>query len=723
MKKAYIIGCAAIAAVALGSCSEEKFSPSGEGRVFLAANVNTDVKVFSRATEEAELGESCIIWLSNEKGVIYKYQGVDNLPVEGINLVSGAYTVEAWAGEASPASFDKRWFEGKESFELLPSQTQRVTVTCRIANVVTSVAYDESIDEVLTDYTMTVSHSKGELTFEGRDERKGYFRMPPSDTALEWTLRGTQADGSQYVATGTIEDVKQAYEYVLTVKHNPSVDNSGGVYFTIEVDESAVEINDNIVIALAPEITGYNFDITKPLVGEKGSLGRRSVFVRATSELKSVVIEAEGLAGMLGINGDNFDLFNCAEQVAAAIEAAGITHDHTYNTEAQTSLLKINFEELFTNRLENGVHDITITATDNAGKTSSAVLSFNISDAPVATDDILATDITTSSAVLRGSVLKDGVESVGFNYRQAGTAEWTYVDGVADSRSWAAGATFSATVTGLTQNTTYEHTVVSGDYVSGDIRSFTTEALPQLPNAGMEDWWLDGKVWRMEAQGDTRFWDSGNNGSATMSKTVTYYDESLFHSGSRSAYLESKFVGIGSFVGKFAAGNIFAGQYIGTEHTTNGIIGFGRPFTGTPKALKVWVKYTPGTVDYWESGVYDDIVKGKTDRGIIYIALMDDHTETFTFEGKDYNFPVIVRTYTKELFDSSSEHVIAYGEKLFTEATAGDGLIELTIPLDYRRQDVKPSYIVLTASASKGGDFFSGSSSSKMWLDDFELVY
>ena len=63
------------------------------------------------------------------------------------------------------------------------------------------------------------------------------------------------------------------------------------------------------------------------------------------------------------------------------------------------------------------------------------------------------------------------------------------------------------------------------------------------------------------------------------------------------------------------------------------------------------------------------------------------------------------------------------GEKLFTEATAGDGLIELTIPLDYRRQDVKPSYIVLTASASKGGDFFSGSSSSKMWLDDFELVY
>ncbi|MCH5248208.1 MAG: PCMD domain-containing protein, partial [Muribaculaceae bacterium] len=34
-----------------------------------------------------------------------------------------------------------------------------------------------------------------------------------------------------------------------------------------------------------------------------------------------------------------------------------------------------------------------------------------------------------------------------------------------------------------------------------------------------------------------------------------------------------------------------------------------------------------------------------------------------------------------------------------------------------------PSYIMVTASASVGGDYFTGHDGSKMWLDDLELVY
>ena len=50
-------------------------------------------------------------------------------------------------------------------------------------------------------------------------------------------------------------------------------------------------------------------------------------------------------------------------------------------------------------------------------------------------------------------------------------------------------------------------------------------------------------------------------------------------------------------------------------------------------------------------------------------------------------------------------------------------MIEFTINIEYRRTDVTPTYIMCTASASIGGDYFSGGDGSKMWLDDLELIY
>ena len=57
------------------------------------------------------------------------------------------------------------------------------------------------------------------------------------------------------------------------------------------------------------------------------------------------------------------------------------------------------------------------------------------------------------------------------------------------------------------------------------------------------------------------------------------------------------------------------------------------------------------------------------------------------------------------------------------ESTEGDGLIPFTIDIEYRSLTRIPTYIVLVASASYYGDYFTGSSSSVMWLDDLELVY
>ena len=45
------------------------------------------------------------------------------------------------------------------------------------------------------------------------------------------------------------------------------------------------------------------------------------------------------------------------------------------------------------------------------------------------------------------------------------------------------------------------------------------------------------------------------------------------------------------------------------------------------------------------------------------------------------------------------------------------------IDLQYRYLTRIPKYIIVVASASKYGDYFTGSTGSLMYLDDFSLVY
>ncbi|MDE6685319.1 MAG: PCMD domain-containing protein, partial [Duncaniella sp.] len=157
---------------------------------------------------------------------------------------------------------------------------------------------------------------------------------------------------------------------------------------------------------------------------------------------------------------------------------------------------------------------------------------------------------------------------------------------------------------------------------------------------------------------------------------------------------------------------------------TDGVLGWGRPWNVRPKALKLWVKYSPVTVDY-DNSDYSDLKKGDMDNGKIYIALLTDDKVTATdSKGNKYgDWPVVVRTKSSQrsLFSKDDANVIGYGEMVFTEAT-GNNMIQVTIPIDYR-SDAPVKNIMMVAAASMGGDYFTGGNGSTMWLDDLELVY
>ena len=70
--------------------------------------------------------------------------------------------------------------------------------------------------------------------------------------------------------------------------------------------------------------------------------------------------------------------------------------------------------------------------------------------------------------------------------------------------------------------------------------------------------------------------------------------------------------------------------------------------------------------------------------------------------------------------------MVAYGQVTWKEAFGPDGSLQrVEVPLQYnnRAATSKPLYLVIVCCASKFGDYFSGSSSSVLYIDDFELIY
>lgn len=728
MKKS-IFAIAALAGLAITTgCSDDySYNLEGEGNVVFAYSFSNDVKTASRASAEelqAQLSESAILWISktngdNGDGVVRKYNGLANVPADGVKLAGGSYVAELWAGDSVPASFDKKYYKARTPFTISNGST-RVELCGRIANVVTSVNYSADVNDVLSDYSMTISHDRGALTFDDPQNQKGYFMMPSTDKNLTWTLTGRKSDGSQYNRTGVIENAKPCTEYILNVKYTAQSEDLGGGYLDIIIDESEIPVEDNITIVLPPSIQGYGFDIASTIFSPAFGVGRKSVYIAAaTATMTSVEVKSSLFTPIIG--GDDVDLLNAKPNVVEALNAAGVNWLYTSNIEGDLSNMKLNFEAEFMNKLDLGEYDFVITATDENGNVSSATMHVSISEAKVVVRELAADapEIWATTADITADITADDAENCAIEYRKKGATDWTRVEPTVTGR--AAGDTYTVKLAGLTPGTAYEYRAMCDGFV-GTTFSFTTEAAAQVINGGFEDWCKPAKPYLICANESDMYWDSGNHGSSTMNKNVTTPDSEVKHSGNYSAKLATQFVGIGSLAGKLAAGNAFVGEYLGTNGT-DGVLGFGRPFASRPKALRLWVKYRPVAVTHEDKTNVPDLPKGAMDEGIVYFALTDGSVMK-TYKNKTY--PTIVDTADKKFFDAERRaegDVIAYGEQRFVGNTEGEGLIEFVVPFEYYKQDVKAKYLILCIAASRGGDFFTGGNGTTMWVDDVEFIY
>ena len=305
-----------------------------------------------------------------------------------------------------------------------------------------------------------------------------------------------------------------------------------------------------------------------------------------------------------------------------------------------------------------------------------------------------------SRATVKGNVQSGKTPTI--EYCKQGTSDWNTVPSANVNVS---GTSFTATLTGLSGSTTYSYRVTV-DGVAGSEQSFTTAPATPLTDGSFDNWSstaaTNGTLWQPWTT--TSFWDTGNKGATTIADSNSTPTTETCNGSGKAASLETRWV-----VMKLAAGNIFTGSYVKTDGT-NGVLSFGRSFTTFPTKLRINYKYTSATIDKIGEDALE-YLKGKPDSCHIYIALTD------------WDQPLEIRTRPSErqLFDKNDSHVIAYAE--YISGNSDSQYQQKDLVLDYRYDNRTPKYILIVASASKYGDYFTGGVGSKLLIDNFELIY
>lgn len=314
-------------------------------------------------------------------------------------------------------------------------------------------------------------------------------------------------------------------------------------------------------------------------------------------------------------------------------------------------------------------------------------------------------DAWTSVAWLYGEA--EAGKNNGFEYRVEGSDAWIQMP-----QDWITyeGGSFVGRLIHLQPQTTYEARSYSDDEYSLT-KSFTTGAIEQLPNSQFEEWcYINNKMWApwADAADDKGYWGTGNKGSTVISRinVTTPISDIMSLTGYRGAHLESKTV-----VGRYAAGNIFAGEFKAIDGV-DGILSFGQPFTQCPTALKTRLKFHSELINKVSSSDPDlTHLRNTPDIGIVWCALIDS----------DEPYEIRTKKSNRRLFDRNDPCVIAYGEVTLNEDLPD--YVDVSVPLEYNDTSRKPKYLLIVASTSMYGDYYTGGQGSTLDILHFTLDY
>lgn len=630
---------------------------------------------------------------------------------EPIELPVGPYVIKASTGDNDEAAFNKPYYTGEASIDIVAGTEHSLDITCYLSNVKVTVDFSEEILDNFSEYKVKVANSRGgELVFaEETLDEEGYFKAGENET-LSWYLELVNNKGVKYSASGMYEGVLPREHYNFHFSLGEAAPEQGGLFLTIKVDNSTevkeypayVDFGGNAapVITVNPEFQKLIDSGTIPF----GVQEAKVLTMTAAKGLKSAVIRHSD-SGLYEVGLPYFtELVGISQAQLSALESIGIKA--SVQAYGSGSPVVVDITEFMANLSMDKSYKFTVGIYDVYNHTAGLDLEFTVVVDAVA--DMISVSPDADRATASGKWFVDPrPEGLTFWYKKSSDIEWIVVD-PNTLTFYDSSKSFTGVITGLVPGASYVIKAVADADADTREMEFSTIA-PQIFNMDFEHWYTSGKLYYPYPQGasaDQKVWDSANKALTDFGQqSSTTYVTDHIKGGSRAARMESKSVmGIA-----FAAGNIYTGEFrkVIMSGGTGASLGWGTEFQYRPVAMRGWYDYKSTSISDTKSPYGN--MKGQPDRCSIMVFLTDwdEPFEINTVEGKFVDF-------------ENDEHIIAFG-KLESSVTT-NGYVEFCIPLEYRN-DRTPKYAVISCTSSYLGDYFTGGVGSTLYVDEFSFEY
>lgn len=694
----------------LAACQAEQWEGMEGG--FLIS-LGEDVTVTTKSTP-AELGkpvkEQFSLKIVKESTGSTLYDGTftsDQIPAS-----AGLYTVTATCGDNPLLGLDTPYYKGEEAgVEVTEGETRTVNLSCKVANALTSVTYDEpeKFDALFSSYGLKVSVGNQSVTISKDNAKKSaYYR---AGTIPTFQFVGNLKDNGQAVSM-TLEDdkLKNADTFgagkhcKLTLKVKPAA--SGVILTVAKVEVENVTISETIPVEWLP----------KPKIEAEGFEGNSLSFAETESKTATVKLNTatalQDLKIKFNFADPQFAAFNQEYQLSTLSEdtrkdieeALGITLPAIGDSSPSIQLDNL-IARLQTNAGEATANTIELDAQANgrwSHEDAEANRSYTLNcNKPEFTVSAYPGNIWTKEFTMN-ALMEEQVVSGDFAKLNS---DMTYQFST-NNKDWS-NLGEDLRKADLTPGTTYYIRGLYRGVIASEAVEVKTYPIIELENGDMEDWsytdgpqasWPDkGPFWKRwyinnNYNDNEEGWCSLNGLTTSNNDPKAYISNSGTerttdcHSGEYAA--EIKTIGWGSgttaaspvsFITTITPGELFLGKMDNITPI------YGKTFNSKPTKLKFYYKYSP-------EGEHTFKVTISLKQGDIIIA-----TNEFNGESTD--------TYIEKTLDFiyNSENVTENVQTLFIQFTSGDN----------EKSEVDK------ASISRGSRHVG----NKLYIDDISLIY
>lgn len=681
------------------ACNDsDRIAPTGY--LYLGVDSNTSIQTRSERPVSDEILRVDIITASGDTLRTYDNYLTD-VKGEKIMLPVGTYTVAVSSADKNGSAWDEPYYHGSAETTIKDGETNQITVVCKVANTGVRVLYDNDgsgdndLNDYLVDYYTEVSVGDNELTYVKDETRTGYFTTEGDLVAV---FHATNLDGNKFALKRTISNVAPTTLY--TLKYQLKNEGSSGADIDIEVDKDSTQVHCTIFIkeedfisSAQPKLEVTNMEEGNKVEWRPYVMDENNQPVEAPKPTPAPTVNLHIPAGIENMK---------VNVTSNRFKESSLGLDESLISSKNGQIVNLNETLLIDPTIWKDIqaeenHIFQITILDKLHQEVS--LTFTLTIEPNLSVKTLDASAFTSFAFLQGeSADKEGLR---FKIWEDGTDSNTAK--VIEATPIVEGERFGAIVVGLIPGKNYNYCALSGSN-EGSIKSFVLGEEKMVDNMNFEAGWTTNKKSGKKPGGP---WDSGN--SKVLIATVDNTKEETSLLATEYSKKAVKMISNETF-GNFAAGNIYTGvlQDINMD-PAGAALDFGISYSETPTILNGYYFYQPQIVN---KGSHAGM-SGKKDLCSIYVLLCD------------WTTPFRVETYNGKFVNINDPSVLAYGELPIDKCT-GEGMTGyeyFEIPIVYRDITRKPKYILIVASASKYGDYFTGGNGSTLYIDEFSLGF